>query len=125
MAYGKPDFHAYKYVIRTIKLAIAAGTVEGSAVSDTISLDKGEIIRIDIAFPPGSAYLAFIQIKEATNFVCPTTTGEWLGWDNLLLSLPIQYGILADATTITVLGYNDDSTYQHTPVIHFVQLVAR
>lgn len=125
MAYGGPDFGAYKRVVRRVDLTIPAGTAEATPSSTTISLNKGELRRIDIMFPPGAAALAFVRISEGATDVLPTTAGEWISWDDLFVSFPIQYGVTADATTFTIEGYNDDATYPHTVTLHFIEWVER
>ncbi len=125
MAYGRPDYNAYEMVIRRVNLTIPSGTVSGSPASTTLDLDKGELRRIDVGFPPGCVGLVNVRVKEGTTDILPTTSGEWLGWNDIMMSFPVQYGVTADATTFTIEGYNDDDAYDHVVTLHLIEYVAR
>lgn len=125
MAYGWPDYDAYEVVVRRVDLTVTSGASKSVPDSTTLDLDKGELRRIDVGFPPGCVGLVGVQVKVGTKYVLPGKAGEWLGWNDIMLSFPVAYGVVADETTFTVRGHNDDDAFDHVVTFHLIEYVAR
>ncbi len=94
---------------------IPSKTAEADAVEWSLEITKGVIKRCWVFFPWGCANYAHIQVLRGPDQIFPYTRGEWLGGNDILHEFGENYEVKAEPLHLTIKGYNDDDTYDHTP----------
>lgn len=90
-------------------------TAEADAVEWKLKITAGVITRCWVFFPWGCANLAHVQVLHGSNQIFPFTRGEWLGGNDILHEFGEHYEVKTVPFSLTIKGYNDDDTYDHTP----------
>jgi len=95
-------------------LTIPASTPETSPVETLIEVTAGVIHRIEVQFPPGCFGLAHVVIVHENTQIFPTNPGQSFKGDAWVFSVN-EYHVLDEPPfIITVRGWNEDDTYEHT-----------
>lgn len=74
---------------------------------------NGLVYRVEFYFPYGSAGLMGVGIYDGLFSVWPSTVGEWLLADGVLISFDDLYLKEAAPFQFDILTYNTDDTYDH------------
>lgn len=105
-------------------LTIPANRLESNPVEKSVNLTWGVITYVSVRFPPRCAGLAKVAILHHRHQVWPSNIDEWFYGDNEVLGGDEYYELFELPAGITLLGYNDDDFYPHTPIIRFQVLPA-
>ncbi len=100
-------------------ISTPANTLESSALKTLVQLAKGTITKALIAFPPGTAALLHVQVKDKGWQIIPWTMTESMAWDNFVYELSIKYRLTDEPYQLTIHTWNLDDSYDHTCVVGF------
>lgn len=101
-------------------LTIPANTPSDSPVDATLDIIRGRITLVSVQFPPGVNALAHLVVRWGAYQLFPSnqsgdfsTGGETIPWDE---SLDVD----AEPLKLTLIGWNEDTTYDHTITLRVV-----
>lgn len=100
-------------------LPIPANTLESAPKELEINLTWGVITEVEIRFPPRCVGLAKVKILEHRHQLWPTNRDAWLYGDGETIKWDEYHELFEMPAIFTLLGYNDDDTFPHTPIIRF------
>lgn len=100
-------------------LLIPANTPEAAPAELEVNLTWGVITKVEVRFPPGNAGLARVRILEHRHQLWPTNRDEWFYGDDETITWDEYHELFEMPALFTLLGYNDDDTFPHTPIIRF------
>ena len=95
-------------------LTIPPQTARADPVTATFTIPKGIVNRITLLFPSGCAALAHIQVYHNEFQVWPTTPEKSFVGDGTYIDFEERYVLPEAWNSITVLGWNEDDSYDHT-----------
>ncbi|GAH91123.1 unnamed protein product [marine sediment metagenome] len=98
-------------------LLIPANTLESAPVETTIALTWGVITHVTVRFPPRCVALAKVAILHHRHQVWPTNIDAWWYGNDEVVGGDEYYEVFEMPAYFTLIGYNDDDTYPHTPII--------
>ena len=98
----------------TKSITFSSGGSSTNQTSTTIKATKGIIHKIEIVFPSGCFGLVNLQIFTGGHPIAPSTFGQtYVGNDEIII-LPEFIELRSDFNTITISGWNEDDTFEHT-----------
>lgn len=100
-------------------LEILANTLATAPKELEVNLTWGVITEVEIRFPPRCVGLAKVKILERRHQLWPTNLDEWFYGDDETIKWDEYHELFVMPSIFTLLGYNDDDTYPHTPIIRF------
>lgn len=100
-------------------LAIPASTAQSDPAELEVDLTWGIVSRVMVEFPPGCAGLAGVRILERRHQLWPTNLDSWLYSDGRCIEWQEYHELYHHPVVFTLLGYNLDDTFPHTPVVRF------
>ena len=95
-------------------LTIPANTPKSAKVYADIQCGYGKIIKIDVGFPPGCCNLAHVALEYEGAILWPSSPDEYLAWDNYIFSWNEDFPMFVEPYILRIVGYNEDSLYEHT-----------
>jgi len=104
-------------VLYSLPLEIPANTLKAAPIEKEANLTWGVITRVEVEFPPRCAGLAKVKILHRRHQLWPTNLDEWFYTDGKVIAWDEYYELFEMPALFTFLGYNDDDTYPHTPII--------
>jgi hypothetical protein len=126
MPRGRPDYDVWSAPVRytptqglalyVIDFNIPKNTTQTSPKTANLVMEAGVVNRVNIIIPPGHAALAGLQIFNNTEQVIPVTSWIKGNDDNLIFDVDIQLTGSGSPPVyqLTLKGYNEDDTYDHT-----------
>jgi hypothetical protein len=109
-------------MIYTASIETTFSTSEANAKVTEIKVTDGVIHEVSVYFPSGCAGLVYCQIFEGGHQFVPSTEGQFLRGDGILIDSKEFYEIDTAPRWITVKTWNLDDTYNHTIEIMIKQL---
>jgi len=106
-------------VFYSFELPIPASTLKSAPVELEVKLTWGVITEVEIKFPPRCVGLAKVKILEHRHQIWPTNPGSWFYGDGDTISWDEGHEVFEMPALFTLVGYNDDDTFPHTPIIRF------
>jgi len=106
-------------VFYSFDLEILANTLATAPKELEVNLTWGVITEVEIRFPPRCVGLAKVKILERRHQLWPTNLDEWFYGDDETIKWDEYHELFVMPSIFTLLGYNDDDTYPHTPIIRF------
>ena len=103
-------------------LLIPALTAQANPARATISLGPGIISKVSIIFPPGCAGLAHIQILHKEHLLFPSSPDENYIGDTFPIEWIEYFPLNEGPYELTVIGWNTDTLYSHSPMVRFEML---
>jgi len=100
-------------------VTVPKNTPKESPVEQMVRLTAGVVEKVEITFPAGCAGLVGLRILRGGHQVWPTSPGEWFVSDDYTISFPEHYEILDEPLELRIQAYNEDTSYDHTPVVRF------
>lgn len=100
-------------------LEILANTLATAPKELEVNLTWGVITEVEIRFPPRCVGLAKVKILERRHQLWPTNLDEWFYGNDETIKWDEYHELFVMPSIFTLLGYNDDDTYPHTPIIRF------
>ena len=109
-------------MIYTKELIIPANTLVTSPFSDTLGLVDGVVSEVNIMFPLGCKGLVGVRVYDFEHIVWPSNPDKWLVADGETIHWTDDYTLAGAPNTLTLEGYNNDDSYEHTVYFRFVVL---
>jgi len=106
-------------VFYSFDLTIPANTLESAPEELEVNLTWGVITRVEIRFPPRNVGLAKVKILEHRHQLWPTNLDGWFYGDDESIEWDEYHELFYMPALFTLLGYNEDDTFPHTPIIRF------
>jgi len=106
-------------VFYSFDLEILANTLATAPKELEVNLTWGVITEVEIRFPPRCVGLAKVKILERRHQLWPANLDEWFYGDDETIKWDEYHELFVMPSIFTLLGYNDDDTYPHTPIIRF------
>lgn len=103
-------------IIRQFTRSIPANTAQATPVTLGISFPVEQVLSVDLEVPPGPAGLMGFYLAVSGQQLIPFETGEWLVWDDVRASWPLNDYPVTGAWSL--VGYNTD-IYPHQVVVRF------
>ena len=100
-------------------LPIPKNTTARAPVELEVNLTWGVITEVEIRFPPRCGGLAKAKILEHRHQLWPTNLDEWFYGNDETIKWDEYHALFEMPALFTLLGYNDDDTFKHTPIIRF------
>jgi len=104
-------------MLYTIVLNVPANTPVTSPVKQDIVLETGVLSKVSVLIPSGHAGLAHLVILYGETQVIPRE-GDISG-DDETLTFTECFEIAAPSETLTLVGWNEDDTYDHEFIVRF------
>lgn len=108
----------------TASITTNANTVEANAKKTKIKITNGVITQVMILFPSGCAGLVNIQFFMGGHQFVPSTPGQVIKADGVLITSPEFLEINDAPRIITIKTWNNDEIYAHTLEVMITQLPA-
>lgn len=105
-------------------LTIPKLTPRSAPVSIDIPVDPGTVKQVEVFFPPGCAGLAHVVLWYWQRQVWPGNPDGYFTGDGLSLVFPEDIQVGGDPHIFTVRGWNDDDTFDHTPIVRLTVVPA-
>jgi len=106
-------------VFYSFDLLIPANTLKAAPVEREVNLTWGVITEVEIRFPPRCVGLAGVRILEHRHQLWPTNLDAWFYGNDETIKWDEYHELFEMPAIFTLLGYNDDDTFPHTPIIRF------
>jgi len=97
-----------------VDLTIPANTPEASPVEKKLEIEGAILDKIHILIPAGHHALARMAVFYGIDQFFPYEAGTWLRGDGESFSVRMNWPLPELRTTITLKGWNEDDTYDHT-----------
>lgn len=101
-------------MLYVLALTIPHGTAEDSPYEQDLQLTDGVITHVEVEFPAGCQGLAHSYACQGLHQVFPTNPEGDLCSDNYVIAWNDYQDLDADPRVLTIIGWNDDATYDHT-----------
>lgn len=101
---------------------IPANTAKESPLELDCKLTFGIVHHIWITFPPGCAGLAHLVVREGLHQIWPTNPDGSFNFDSYTMSFDEHYELFEPPFWLTLVGWNEDDSYQHTLEVCFAIL---
>lgn len=98
-------------------LTIPKNTPQETPVFGVIPIHPGIIKQVEVVFPPGPCGLAHIQLYLWERQVWPSNPNSSFMGDDVHILETEELEIIDPPFEIVILGWNDDDTYPHTPIV--------
>jgi len=106
-------------VLYEFDITIPANTAKADWERVDCLLTYGIIRHVEVAFPPGPYGLAHVVIYRFEHQVWPTNPESDFAWDNYTIAFDEEFALDVWPYTMSVRGWNEDDTYQHTVTVRF------
>jgi len=104
------------------RITIPKSTLQAAPVSETMLIHPGVLQAASVYFPPGCCGLAHVQVYYQAHLLFPTNPDAYFTGDDVLIEWPEDLEIIDPPYEFSILGWNDDDTYPHTPIVR-VQII--
>ena len=101
-------------MLYTKDITFSSGGTVNNQTSSNIKAAKGIIHKIDIVFPSGCEGLVKVAIFLGSNSITPSTAGMTVSGNGEIVTVPEFIELRKDFNIITIKGFNEDDTYDHT-----------
>jgi hypothetical protein len=100
------------------QLTIPKNTARSAPVETTIEIHPGIALGGEVFFPPGCAALAHVQVYYWEHQVAPVNPDGYFSGDGPPATpFNLDLEIVDPPYLFTVVGWNEDDTYPHTPIV--------
>jgi hypothetical protein len=100
-------------------IPIPSQTPEDDPIVTVCPLYPATINRVSIVFPPGCAALAHIRILRGIHQLWPTNEEGSFASDGETIDFTEDYLLDSAPYELRILAWNEDDSYDHTPVVRF------
>jgi len=104
------------------QITFPAGGTEATAAHEYFKVNTGIISTVWITFPPGCAGLVKLRIYSEGHPFLPVNKDNYIRGNNYTFAFPVMFEITDEPMTLTVEGWNEDETYDHTIDVLFLIL---
>ena len=96
------------------EITFSSGGSSTNQTSANIKAAKGIIHKIELVFPSGCFGLVHVQLFQGGHPIAPSTFRQTYASDNEVILIPEFTELRSELNTITITGWNEDDTYDHT-----------
>lgn len=100
-------------------ITIPANTSRTNPQRTDIKLTAGILSRLNVQFPPGCVGLAHISIWWQSHQLYPTNPDADISADDYTVDFEVYFPLDTAPYVLSVRGYNEDDTYDHTITVRF------
>lgn len=100
-----------------LSLPIPKLTPATDPVSDTIPIHPGVIKQVEVILPAGCVALVHLQIFYWEHQLFPSNPDSSFSGDDARISFAEELEIKEPPFELSVRGWNEDDTFDHTPII--------
>ena len=101
------------------ELTIPKATAKVSPTVSKITLVKGRLVGVEVAFPPGPASLVHVVIEDASFQIVPVNRDADLSWDNFTMAFPMRYSLTETGHELRLVGWSPDTLFEHKITFRF------
>lgn len=101
-------------MIYEARLTIPPSTSKAAAVRESFDVHPGTAQQVGIEFPTGCAGLVHLRVLYQEQQVWPSNLDQDFSGDGALLVFPEDLSLDASPYTISLEGWSDDDTFNHT-----------
>jgi len=101
-------------MIYSIKFTIPANTSKTNPKKQVVELKKGVIHRIIISIPRGHGGVTGLRIMYGNLQLWPEEPDTWFSGDGEILDFVEYFELPSDPTKLTLEGYNESVSYDHS-----------
>lgn len=105
-----------------LELTIPSQTLQSNPLEGHLILPKGVINQVEVAFPPGCAALAYVEIYVKEHKIWPSDPDSAFHWDNYTLRWNEDFAMEEIPFELVVRGWNRDELYEHTVTVRVAML---
>jgi len=106
-------------MIYETRLTIPPNTSQADAVSTDVSIHPGTVTVLEVLFPTGCAGLVHVQIQHWHRQVWPNNPDGDFSGNGSPMTFAEDYEVVDPPFFFTVIGWNEDEFYPHTPIVRF------
>jgi len=96
---------------------ISKNTFKDSPYEENVKLEGGLITYMEIEFPDGCKGYAGVKVRHGNFQVTPKNPEAWHVSDDYVIPIRLYYEFFEPPYILTLVGYNEDDSYDHTPRI--------
>jgi hypothetical protein len=100
-------------------LTIPKDTAKVSPTVSKVALVKGQLIGVEVAFPPGPATLVHVVIEDGSFQIVPVNRDADLSWDDYTMAFPMRYSLTETGHELRLVGWSPDTTFDHKITFRF------
>ena len=112
-------------MIYTASVITDKNTTKKNPKETSLKITEGIISKVSILFPKGCVGLVFCQLFIGGHQFVPSTEGQFLRGNDILIESPEFLEINTAPRTITIKTWNLDDTYDHSVEVMITQLPHR
>jgi hypothetical protein len=101
------------------ELTIPADTLLSAPEQANIRLVTGTLQRIEIAFPPGPAWMVKVVIRDRILQISPINSEMFHAWDDYTEVFSMNYPLDDPAPELTLVGWSPNTLFPHTVTFRF------
>lgn len=98
------------------------GQTENTATRRYLRVNRDVIFTVWIAFPAGCAGLTKVRIYHEGHPFLPSQKDEYIRADDYTFNIPVFHEVLGAPEQLTIEGWNEDDSYDHTIDFYFLIL---
>jgi len=96
---------------------ISKNTSRDSPYEETVKLEYGLIDHIGIEFPDGCVGYVGVRIFNGSFQLSPKNTDAWHVSNDYVIEHRPYYELFTEPYVLRLVGYNEDDSYDHTPIV--------
>jgi hypothetical protein len=96
-----------------VELTVPANTPDISPVSQSITVERGVITRVQVHFPPGTAGKVYTSLFIGHYQLFPRPFGTWLTGDGETIQFDPFFEVENSRATLVVFGKSPGTLYSH------------
>lgn len=105
-------------------LTIPRNTPATAPVELEVTLDTGRIVAAEVQFRRGCFYLVHVAVRRERHQLHPTNTDGFITAEDARIAFQEDLNFTEPPYTLTLVGYNEDDSYDHTITFRFNLLPA-
>jgi len=98
---------------------LKSGGSSDNPLLQQVKLVRGIVQPLEVIFPPGPAGLVGVRAYQGSHQLVPQRDTSWLSGDGITYPHDTPIDLLSPPYVITLQGYNEDETYDHTIIFRF------
>ena len=108
--------------VYTVDLVVPINRLEAEPKEETVEIEKGVIVKVEVFFPPGPHGMVHTQCFYGIRQLWPRPEGATAHLDGVTLTIPAYYKPPELPLKLTVKGWSPGTTHPHTITWNFYTL---
>lgn len=101
------------------ELTIPKDTTKTAPTVSKVTLVKGRLIGVEVAFPPGPATLVHVVIEDGSFQIVPVNRDADLSWDNYTMAFSMRYSLTEVGHELRLVGWSPGTSFEHKITFRF------